>query len=204
MQRSFSSSCADHRTSAATCRHFPVRHVYNNTNDYYSSDNDSHHQTYLQHASSTSSFSSTSSAHTANYRILPVRYSSVDRYLPKISATERGINVRINFDRPRHHHRKHKTEEYERHHHHHRQHHKQMTKETQEFGSCPVLDGINRSSSSLGPSNITYIETRSIVRGSSTDRINHSNRSPITNTRIKHIPLNTNLVSSRVIREKEE
>jgi hypothetical protein len=211
MQRSFSSSYADdqhnHRSSTATCRHLPVRCVYNNGNDYYFSDTDSHYQTYLQHASSTSSCSSTGSAYSANYRILPVRYSSVDRNIPKITANAHGINVRINFDRP-HHHRRYKTKEYEYH------HHKNMTKEHQEFHSCPVLNGTTkRKSTLLRPSNITYIETRSIVRGCSNDRVNknnHSNsirsisQSPITTTRIKHIPLNTNFISTRVIREKEE
>ncbi len=198
MQRSFSSSYVDHqhnyRSSTATCRHLPVRLVYNNGNDYYLSDTDSYHQTHLQHASSTSSFSSTNSTCSANYYILPVRYSSVDRILPRRKANERGISIRINFDRP--HHRK------------------RMTKEHQQFRSCPVLHG---SSTSLGPSNITYIETRSIVRGCSTDQVNKNNhsssmiipersipKSPITNTRIKHIPLNTNFLSTRVIREKEE
>jgi len=209
MQRSFSSSCVDHqhnhRSSTATCRHLPVRFVYNNANDYYSSDTDSHHQTCFQRAPSTSSFSSTSSACSANYRILPVRYSSVDRILPKITSNERGINVRIKFDRP-HHHLKHITEESE----HHR--HKKMTKEHQEFASCPVLDGSNRKSKSLGQSNITYIETRSIVRGSSNDRINKNNHSnsmiihdrSMPRSPIKHIPLNTNLISTRIIREKVE
>ncbi len=203
MQRSFSSSCADHqhnhRSSTATCRHLPVRLVYNKANDYYSSDTDSHHQTCLQHASSTSSFSSASSTCSANYRILPVRYSSVDRILPKITSNQRGINVRIQFDRP-HHCLKHITEEYKHH------HHKKMTKEHQEFGSCPVLDGSNRKSTSLGRSNITYIETRSIVRGSSIDQINKNNHlsSMIIRSPIKHIPLNTNIISTRIIREKVE
>jgi hypothetical protein len=222
MQRSFSSSYADHqhnhRSSTGICRHLPVRHVYNNGNDYYLSDTDSQHQTYLQHASSTSSFSSTSSAGSASYRILPVRYSSVDRILPKpprVTANDRGIKVRINFDRPHHHHhhhhRRHNIEESE----HHR--HKQMTKEHQEFSSCPVLNGNHRKSTSSGRSNITYIETRSIVRGCSNDQLNqnnHSNsmiirersnpKSPLTKTRIRHIPLNQNFLSTRVIRGKEE
>jgi hypothetical protein len=73
-----------------------------------------------------------------------------------------------------------------------------MTKEYQHYGSCPVLDGNSQNSTSIGPSNITCIETRSIVR-------NHSiPKSPITNTRIKHIPFNSNCLSTRVIREEEE
>jgi hypothetical protein len=77
-----------------------------------------------------------------------------------------------------------------------------MTKEHQHYGSCPVLDGNSQKLTSIGPSNITCIETRSIVR-------NHSKsmnipKSPITNTRIKHIPLNSNCLSTRVIREEEE
>ncbi len=205
MQRSFSSSYVDHqynhRPSTATRRHFPVRHVCNNGNDYYSSDTDYQHQTYLQRASSTSSFSSTSSACSANYRILPVRYSaSVDRILPTVTANERGINIRIRFNRPHRHHRKPNFEEYE---HHHR---RQMTKEHQQYGSCPVLNGNNRTPTK---SNITYIETRSIVRGCSNDRLNTRKQSipkspPMANTRIKHIPLNTNSVYIRVIRENEE
>ncbi len=202
MQRSFSSSYADHqhnhRSSTAACRHLPVRHVYNNGNDYYSSDTDCQHQAYLQHASSTSSFSSTSSVCSANYRILPVRYSSsVDRIPPTVTANKRGINVHIRFGRPHHHHhRKHHIEEYER---------RQMTKEHQQYGSCPVLDRNNRTPMK---SNITYIETRSIVRGCSNDRLNIRKqsipKSPITNTRIKHIPLQTNSLSTRVIRETKE
>ena len=204
MQRSFSSSSADHhRSSTATCRHLPVRRVYNNISDYYSSDTDCQHQSYLQRASSTSSFSSASSIGSANYRILPVRYSSVDRVLPKITANERGINVRINFDRPHkhhhhHHHRQHSIEEYE---HHHRKH---MTKEHQHYDSCPVLDKNNSKSSLGGLSNITYIETRSIVRDGSKDRVNNKTKPPIATTRIKHIPFNPNCVSTRVIREEEE
>ena len=209
MQRSFSSSYADHqynhRSSTATCRHLPARHVCNNGNDYYSSDTDYQHQTYLDRASSTSSFSSTSSACSANYRILPVRYSaSVDRILPTVTANERGINVRIRFSRPHYHHhhhrhRRHNFEEYER------SHHRQMTKEQQQYGSCPVLNGTNQTPTK---SNITYIETRSVVRGSSNDRLNTREqsipKSPIANTRIKHIPLKTNTVYTRVIRENEE
>lgn len=227
MQRSFSYSSADqqrnHRSSTAAGRHFPIQLVYNKSNDYYSSDTDSQHQTYRQRTSSTSSFSSTSSTGSASYRILPVRYSSVDRILPKlptVTANERGINVRIHFDSPHHHHKhhhyrhhqhKHNVEKSERHHHRH------MTEEYQRYGSCPALDRNNRSSSLLGPSNITYIETRSIVRGSSQDQLNinnHSNstishahsvpKAPITHTHIKHIPLNTNILSTRVIREEEE
>ena len=209
MQRSFSSSYVDdqQRSSTRPPRHLPNDHrVYNDGNDYVSSETDSHYRTYLQRASSTSSFSSTSSAASANYRILPVRYSSVDRILPKlptVTANERGINVRIRFDRPRHHHHHHhhhrqqreNTEEYE----HYRRKH--MTTEQQEqYGSCPVLNG--KKSRHSTPSNITYIETRSIVRGDSNDQLNDQSRK--INTRIRHIPLSTNSLSTRVIREQEE
>lgn len=231
MQRSFSSSSVDHhpypshdRSSTTTCRHLPTRFVYNNSNDYYSSDTDSQHQTRLQRASSTSSFSSTSSVCSASYRILPVRYSSVDRILskpPTVTANERGINVRINFETPHHHHhkhhhyhnRRHREQNIEKSEHHHRKH---MTNESQHYGSCPVLNENHLRCNSLGPSNIKYIETRSIVRGGSNDRLNMNNysnsltihersipKSPITNTRIKHIPLNPNMLSTRVIREEE-
>ncbi|CAF3082851.1 unnamed protein product [Rotaria sp. Silwood2] len=210
MQRSFSSSYADqrnnHRSSMTTGRHLPIHFACNNSNDYYMSDTDSQHQTYLQRTSSTSSFSSTGSACSASYRILPVRYSSVDRIISKpatITANERGINVRINFDNPPPHHHHHKH--HHRHHHQHNSeksehhHHKHMTKEHQHYGSCPALDGHNRKLTSLGPSNITYIETRSIVRDSSNDQLNKNNysnsminhqrsilRPSITSTRIKH------------------
>ncbi|CAF4657430.1 unnamed protein product, partial [Rotaria sp. Silwood1] len=166
--------------------------------------------------SSNSSFSSTSSACSASYRILPVRYSSVDRVLskpPTVTANERGINVRIQFDNPhhhhhhKHHHRHHREHNTEKSEHYHRRH---MTKEHQHYGSCPVLDENSQRSTSLGPSNITYIETRSIVRGGSNDQLNKNNysnsinihkrsipRPPIANTRIKHVPLDTNIFSTR-------
>ena len=237
MQRSFSSSAADHQhhscSSTATRRHLPVHLVSNHSNDYYSSDTNTQRQTYLQRASSSSSVSSTSSTGSCSYRILPVRYSSVDRVLqkpPKVTANERGINVRIHFDRPslhrrhRHRDRRHheqRTEEYEH------SHQKHMSKEEHHYGSCPVLNETHGKSASSGPSNITYIETRSIVRDASTDQMNgnlHSNelimrertmpssptanRSPVTNMRIKHIPLEAPYLSTpvitRVIRKEEE
>jgi hypothetical protein len=71
-----------------------------------------------------------------------------------------------------------------------------MTKEHQKYGSCPVLDRKNRTPMK---SNITYIETRSIVRGCSNDQLNQNNHS---NSMI--IPLQTNSLSTRVIRETEE
>lgn len=207
MQRSFSSSYVDdqHRSSTGISRHLPDPRVYNHGNDYVTTDTDSHYRTYLQRASSTSSFSSAGSGNSANYRILPVRYSSVDRILPKlptVTSNERGINVHIRFDRPRHHQRerKHHTEEYE----HYRRRH--MTND-QQFGSCPSLNGNH------GPanqSNITYIETRSIVRGDSNDRLNENSRKnhrtpiPKSPIRIRHIPLATNSPSTRVIREQKE
>ena len=228
MPRSFSPTSTEHQhyhcSSTATHRYLPVRLVCNNNNDHHSSDNDSQYQTYLQRASSTSSFSSINSASSANYRILPVRYSSIDRIIPKpptATANERGINVRIHFDRPHHHHYHHKYRHRHCHQHsinefefHRRKH---MTKEKQHYGSCPVLDGNSHKSAPLVPSNITYIETRSIVRASSNDRLHkndYSNsmvdhkrsapQSPIANTRIKLIPLDTNFLSTRVIQEKKE
>ena len=208
MQRSFSTSSADHRpndcSSAATCRHLPVRLVYNNANDFYSSATDAQYKTHLQPVASTSSASSISSTCAGAYHVLPVQYSSLDQLLPplpNVTANERGINVRIQFNRPhrrhkRRHHRRHHTEEYE---HRSRRH---MTKEQQHYGSCPVLNGKNASLTSLGPSNITYIETRSIVRNGSADQLN-KNRSTA-NTRIRHIPLKSDCISTRIIREEEE
>ena len=184
MQRSFSSSYAEHQRSSSTgaTRHLPLRHLCNNGNDYYSSDTDCVHRTYLQRASSTSSFSSIGSVSNPNYRILPVRYSSVDRILPKITANERGINVRICFDRPHH------LEEYE-----HYRRRQMMKKQEQQHGSCPMLNTNNSTSTGRHPSNITYIETRSIVRDCSNDRLNNHSNLPIVTTRIKQ----TNSSSSR-------
>jgi hypothetical protein len=218
MQRSFSSSSANYqhynRLAVPTSRYIPIRLT---KSDHYSSDTDSYHQANLQRTSSTSSFCSSSSASSAKYRILPVRYSSVDRIIQKpatITANEHGINVRIRFERPNHHH----------HHHHNRREHKEenehhrkrhMIKEQQHYKSSPVLNNQR-------PSNIKYIETRSIVRGYSIDQLNrntHSNTliirqqslpplSRIAHTQIKHIPLDTHTmfkpIMTRVIREEEE
>ena len=210
MQRSLSSSAADHqhcyRPSPTTRRHLPVHLTYNNTNDYDASDTDSpQHRTGLQRTLSTSSVSSTSSlAGSAAYRILPVRYSSVDRNLQKVpvaTADERGINVRILLDRPpRAPHRR-------RHHHQREEHHRQhMMKDSLHYGSCPVLDKNHRAPPTLlRPSNITYIETRSIVRGCSNDQLSKTDAStgmlhgP---SRLRHLSLDTNtLPRTRVIRE---
>ena len=122
MQRSFSST--------ATCRRVPI------------------HLVALPRVSSTSSVDSSSSVGCGNHRILPVRYSSLDRILskpPEITANQRGINVRINFARPR---RRRKRREGEIHHHH------------------PPTE----------QSNITYIETRSIVRDNSKERVTKTMR----------------------------
>ncbi|CAF4448591.1 unnamed protein product, partial [Adineta steineri] len=123
-----------------------------------SSDTDAHHPINLQRTSSTSSFCSTSSTGSASYRILPVRYSSVDRVVQKpaiISANKRGINVRIRFERPRyhshhHHHQHHRdhqhTEEHERRYHReHREEHehryeRHTTKQHEQYSSCPTLN----------------------------------------------------------------
>lgn len=228
MQRSFSSSAADHQnhSRSSTYRHFPVRLIYNNGNDYYSSDTNLHNKTYLNRASSNSSISSASSVGNANYRILPVRYSSVDRVLskpPQVTRNQHGINVHIEFDRP--------TRRRRRRHHYHHHHHQQQQQQDyqednqseqreeyfqrrytnrqeeqyqQQYGSCPSLNQMNRQH----PSNITYIETRSIVRDDSNDRFKSTSKShaPI-NLKIRHIPMDHRCVStpviSRVIREEE-
>lgn len=237
MQRSFSSTSVEYRpnprsTTSAT-RSIPIRLVPPTNQDYYSSDTDSHHQTYLQRASSTSSFCSSSSTTSAGYRILPVRYSSVDRTLPKpaiVTANEHGINVRIRFSRPKsykshqhyHHHRQHQhSEEYER------RSHKQSVREQQRYGSCPVLNDHRSSTSARAHrSNINYIETRSIVRGYSSEQLNRNTHSStliirqqslpppsipklrLAQARVKHIPLDTRAmfrpVITRVIREEKE
>ncbi len=223
MQRSFSSSSANYQHhDRSTTRCVPIQFVSNTKHDYNSSDSDSHHQTYLQQTSSTSSLCSSSSTSSANYRILPVRYSSVDRIIQKpvtATANEHGINVRIRFQRPHphhHHHRHEHKEEYE----HHRKTH--SSKEHQHYNSCPVLHKNLQNSIYLNqhrPSNIKYIETRSIVRGYSSDQLNkntHSNTliirqqslppsSPIVHTRIKHLPLDTqSMFKPIMIREDEE
>lgn len=215
MQRSYSSSAANSQPSN---RFIPIRLTSKQKNDCYSSDSDSQHQTHFQRTSSTSSFSSCSSKGSANYRILPVRYSSVDRIQAKpaiATANEHGINVRIRFERPRHHHHHHRrehTEEYE----HHRKRH--MSKEHDRYNSCPVLAKNAAHASQHRPSNINYIATRSIVRGYSSDQLNRNNHSTtliirrpslqILPARIKHIPLDTHSmfkpISTRVIRENEE
>jgi hypothetical protein len=226
------------RSSGPTSRSIPIRLISNHNNDYYSSDTDSHHQTYLQRTSSTSSFCSSSSTGSANYRILPVRYSSVDRIIEKpatVTANKRGINVRIRFERPHNHHHHHHHQH--RHHHHteeYEHHHKKHTiKEHQHYGSCPVLNKSfqnthSMSSKSHHPSNINYIETRSIVRGYSSDQLNKNTHSStliirqqslpppsisiktprVAYTRIKHIPLDTysmfKPIITRVIPEEQE
>jgi hypothetical protein len=223
MQRSYSTSYAYHqpynRSSGTTSRSIPIRLVTNKSNDCYSSDTDTHHKNYLQRTSSASSFCSTNSIGSANYRILPVRYSSVDRIIRKpaiVTANERGINVRIRFERPHSHHQH--EEEYE---HHHKRH---MTNEHHHYKSCPVLNKTIQNSNSVllnqrRPSNINYIATRSIVRVRSSDELNKTNHSTtliihpqssprIAHTRIKHIPLDTRSIfkplNTRVIREEEE
>lgn len=228
MQRSFSSSSANYqhvnRSSDATSRFIPIRLT---KSDYYSSDTDSHHPTYLPRTSSTSSFSSTSSINSANYRILPVRYSSVDRILPKpakITANKHGINVRIRFERPHHHHHHHRyghKEEYEHHRHEHKEeyeHHRQrhMTKEEQHYGSCPILNKNIQYTNNPRQSNIKYIATRSVVRGYSSDQLNKNNHSStliirqqslppspqpsrIALTKIKHISLDTRAMFKPII-----
>jgi hypothetical protein len=229
MHRSFSSSFAeyqqDNRSSESTSRFLPIRLTKTNC---YSSDTDSHHQTYLPRDLSISSFCSSNSTNTANYRILPVRYSSVDRTLQKpvtISSNKNGTNVRIRFERPSSHHY---------YHHHHQREHKEeyehyckrhMTKEEKHYESCPVLNkNIQYSNNQQHPSNIKYIETRSIVRGYSYEQLNkpiHSSTliireqslppssSPrVALTRIKHVPLDIRTmfkpIITRVIREEEE
>lgn len=217
MQRSLSSSSANYQHYN---RLIPIEFVSNRKNDYYSSDSDSHNRMNIQRTSSTSSFSSSTSTNSANYRILPVRYSSVDRVLQKpaeVTSNKHGINVRIHFRRPHHHHHRHRqehTEEYE----HHRKSH--MTKQEERYNSCPILNKNLFYTNSQRPSNIKYIETRSIVRVHSSDQLNKNTHSTtliirrpslppkIVPIRIKHIPLDTHSmfkpIISRVIREEEE
>lgn len=239
MQRSFSASSANYQhyniPSDQINRPVPIELTSNKRKDNYSSDSESHHQTYLQRTSSASSFTSTSSTGSASYRILPVRYSSVDRVIQKppiVTANERGINVRIHFDHPRHrhHHHRHQNHHTEQHEHHHKKH---RSTHQEQYESCPALNkDIQESSSAISasgqqrPSNIKYIETRSIVRGFSNDQLNKNNHSstliirqqslpPLPKpapqkirTRVKHIPLDTYLkfkpIITRVIREEEE
>jgi len=236
MQRSFSSSSTNYqhnnRSSEPISRFVPIRLISNTKNDHYSSDTDSHHQTYLQRTSSTSSFCSSTSTNSANYRILPVRYSSVDRIIQKpaiVTANQHGINVRIQFERPHHHHH-HRREHKEEYEHHHKRH---SSTEHQHYNSCPVLNKNIQYSNSLSSnqqrsSNIKYIETRSIIRGYSYDKLNKNNThsstlisrqqslpplpppssSRVALTQIKHIPLDTHSmfkpINTRVIREEEE
>jgi len=211
MQRAFSSSSANYQQYH---RVVPIQLISNSKNDYYSSDSDSHH---LQRTSSTTSSCSSISMNSANYRILPVRYSSVDRVLPQpatVTANKHGINVRIRFRRPHHHHHHHRREHFEEY-----EHHRQ--RQMEQYNSCPVLNK-NLSLNSQRPSNINCIETRSIVRGYSSDQLNKNTHSttlvirqqslppssPIAHTRIKHIPLDTHSmfkpIMTRVFREDEE
>ena len=226
MQRSFSSSAADHqnnsRSSVPTYRHLPDRLVYNNRNDYYSSDTNLHNTEYLRRVSSNSSLSSTSSAGNPAYRILPVRYSSVDRIIskpPQVTTNEHGINVRIEFDPPnvprrrRRRHRQQQENRTEKHEEHYLRRHTTKEEQRQQFGSCPTLNKMSGNTNPLHPSNITYIETRSIVRDESNDRLPTSkdqsqmSHSTMSSTKIRHIPLENQLIStpviSRVIREEE-
>ena len=242
MQRSFSSSSADHRTHQQSAgRTIPIRLVPNKNEPL--SDTESYHHKHLLRTSSTSSMCSSASTGSANYRILPVRYSSVDRVVQKpavVTANERGINVRIRFQRPRSRSRKHHSHHHPHHHRHHQhteeyEHHykKETSTEHQRYASCPTLNVHSAANSKLLASNrrplsnINYIETRSIVRGYSSEQLNrntHSNtlvirqqslpppspvnRPSVARTRIKHIPLDTRAlyrpVMARVIREEEE
>lgn len=224
MQRSHSSSAANLQPPLNLF--IPIRPSLNKRHEHYSSDSDTQHQTYLQRTSSTSSFSSSSSRSSANYRILPVRYSSVDRVQSKpaiVTANEHGINVRIRFDRPHchhhhhhHHHDRHRrehTEEYE----HYRKRH--LSKDEDHYNSCPTLTKNIIATNYPRPSNIHYIATRSIIRGYSYEQLNqpssHSTtliiRRPSLQIRppqIRHISLDTHAmfkpVSTRVIEEKKE
>ena len=218
MQRSYSSSAAN--SQPPPNRFIPIRPDPNKRNAHYASDSESQNQANLQRTSSTSSFSSSSSQSSANYRILPVRYSSVDRVqtnLPIITANEHGINVRIRFDRPHchHHHHQHRqehTEEYE----HYRKKH--LSKDEDHYNSCPILTKNTTQANYPRPSNINYIATRSIIRGHSSEQLNRGRHSTtliirrpslqMLPPRIKHIPLDTHSmfkpVSTRVIRENKE
>ncbi|CAM4876988.1 unnamed protein product [Rotaria socialis] len=234
MQRSFSTSSADHqhyrKSSGMASQFVPIQINLNKGKDYSLPDIDLHQMANLQRTSSSSSFASSTSSNSANYRILPVRYSSVDRVVDKppiITANEHGINVRIHFKYPHRHRRRHhqqqqqqqqqyeQIEESQHTEKHESFHEKRLTKEHEQYGSCPVLNktGLNSNSLSVNPSrqsNIKYIETRSIIRTCSTDRldknthsstlvIRHQSLPPVSKksppkillTRIKHIPLET-------------
>jgi hypothetical protein len=209
MQRAVSSSPANYQQNHRSKNRFiPIQLISNSKIDYYSSDSDSQH---LHRTSSTSSCSTTST-NSANYRILPVRYSSVDRILPQpatVTANQHGINVRIRFERPHHchHHRREHIEEYE----HHRR------KQTEQYNSCPILNK-NFSLNSRRRSNINCIETRSIIRGYSSDQLNKNTHSTtliirqqslppsssVIHTRIKHIPLDTHSMFKPIMIRKNE
>ncbi|CAF4551278.1 unnamed protein product [Rotaria socialis] len=235
MQRSFSTSSADHqhyrKSSGMASQFVPIQINLNKGKDYSLPDIDLHQMANLQRTSSSSSFASSTSSNSANYRILPVRYSSVDRVVDKppiITANEHGINVRIHFKYPHRHRRRHHQQQQQQQQQQYEQieesqhtekhesfHEKRLTKEHEQYGSCPVLNktGLNSNSLSVNPSrqsNIKYIETRSIIRTCSTDRldknthsstlvIRHQSLPPVSKksppkillTRIKHIPLET-------------
>ena len=215
MQRSYSASSANYQSMY---RLQPKTY-------FYSSDSDSYHQMNLQRNSSSSSFCSSTSSSSANYRILPVRYSSTERTLhkpPTITSNQHGINVRIEFERPSkssQYHRRNRREHKDEYEHHRKRH---MSKHQQQYGSCPIL---NQTTTIPRQSNIKYIETRSIIRGYSYEHLNKpshsstliirhqslpksSSTSRIGQTRIKHIPLDLQSmykpITARVIREEEE
>lgn len=244
MQRSFSTSSADyqhyHKFSEITNRYIPTDANLQKHKQHYSSDMDFHTNTNLQRTASASSCTSTTSTNSANYRILPVRYSSVDRVMhkpPTVTANEHGINVRIHFKYPHHHHRHRRQyeeiEERQYREQHEHKHEKHLTKQHEQYSSCPTLNKTQQDSNILlknpkRPSNINYIETRSVIRGYSTDQLNNTNNhsstliirhdslpqmlrktpSQLFHTQIKHFPLDTHSkfqpIITRVIREEEE
>ncbi|CAF1012011.1 unnamed protein product [Rotaria sp. Silwood1] len=209
MRRSSSTTSADYQHDSRSLgtkeRSVPIQFVFNKNKDYHSSDMDSHRQTYLPRTSSTSSFCSTSTASSANYRILPVRYSSVDRIINKpatITANKHGINVRIRFIKPHSHsHHHHHHHYYDRHHdYQHTEEHeyyykKYLTKEHQHYGSCPVLNNNSNIQDSFSilnnqrrRSNIKNVETRSIVRNYSSEQLNKYNHSSTLIIRHQSLP----------------
>ncbi|CAF3599478.1 unnamed protein product [Adineta steineri] len=226
MERSLSMSSDNYQhlnksSASSTSRSIPIRLVTDKNTDYYSSDTDAHHPINLQRTSSTSSFCSTSSTGSASYRILPVRYSSVDRVVQKpaiISANKRGINVRIRFERPRyhshhHHHQHHRdhqhTEEHERRYHReHREEHehryeRHSTKQHEQYSSCPTLNkNLETSNTTVSnrryPSNINYIATRSVVRGYSSEQLNNNNHSTTLIIRRQSLPSITPVAHTRI------
>ncbi|CAF0847061.1 unnamed protein product [Rotaria sordida] len=184
------------RSSRTKERSVPIELVFNRNKDYYSSNINPHRR----RTSSISSFCSSSTASSANYRILPVRYSSVDRIIEEpatVTADKHGIYVRIHFIKPRAHHHHHHHHHYYQHEHSYQrteEHEYYDRKEHQRYGSCPVLNNnnIQYSNSTLNnqrrQSNRRYLEVPSISRGSSSDQLNRNNHSSTLIIRHQSLP----------------